>query len=317
MLHQRKKHLPMGCFLFSPLEVSRDPCYNKRKQIRKEAPTSHFTHDELIRPNGNFPTRPFSAMPTIAQTTFQFNITRRSIMFSSGHFIWLGAIALAILATFVFVKHRKPSHKTVQFAVTALLIVMKLLHYSLSMEESSDGGLVISQTQLSFHLCSIQIYLVVFMNFIKDEIRLSKLKSFMVPCMLIGAAMALFIPTAGVNAAEIGVWEYMVAHGVLVYYGLYLMAIEKVDLGLKAYFNNLLFLTATTLFAFIMNSILVDANANYFFLRKPPMDGLPILNLDNGWYAYIVTLIAVACILIFLIQLPFIIKEQKAKKKDK
>ena len=170
---------------------------------------------------------------------------------------------------------------------------------------------------LPFHLCSMMIYFTVFLHFIKSETTRTKIKSFMVPAMLIGAAMALIIPTEGTDPTALRVWEYMVAHGVLVFYGLYLMAIEKVDLGFKAYLNNLLFLTATTLFAFIMNSILVDANANYFFLRKPPMDGLPVLNLNNGWGVYIISLAIVACTLIFLIQLPFIIKEQKAKKKDK
>jgi hypothetical integral membrane protein (TIGR02206 family) len=163
----------------------------------------------------------------------------------------------------------------------------------------------------------MMIYFTVFLHFIKNETTRAKIKSFMVPAMLIGAAMALFIPTAGVDVTQPRVWEYMTCHGVLVFYGLYLMAIEKVNLGIKAYFNNLLILLGTVVVAFIMNSILVDGNANYFFLRKPPMDGLPILNLDNGWHVYFISLVAVACILIFLIQLPFIIKEQKAKKKDK
>ncbi len=240
-------------------------------------------------------------------------------MFSPAHLIWLGCIFAAIAIAFVITKKLGPSHQTVHNIITVILVITHIVYMAVSMQEvdSEFGGFILNRENLPFHLCSMMIYFTVFLHFIKSETLRAKIKSFMVPAMLVGAAMALFIPTAGVNAADIGVWEYMVAHGVLVFYGLYLMAIEKVDLGLKAYFNNLLFLTATTLFAFIMNSILVDANANYFFLRKPPMDGLPILNLDNGWYAYIVTLIAVACILIFLIQLPFIIKEQKAKKKDK
>jgi hypothetical integral membrane protein (TIGR02206 family) len=190
---------------------------------------------------------------------------------------------------------------------------------AVSMQEvdSEFGGFVLKQENLPFHLCSIMIYFTVFLRFIKNEKIVAKIKSFMVPAMFIGAAMALLIPTSGTNPADIRVWEYMVAHGVLVFYGLYLVAIEKVDLGLKAYFSNLQLLLATAIFAFMMNSILVDGNANFFFLRKPPMDGLPILNLDHGWFVYIISLSIVACVLILLIQLPFIIKEQKAKKKDK
>lgn len=238
-------------------------------------------------------------------------------MFSSGHFIWLGAIALAIFAAFVLIKQLKPSHRTVQTVITALLVVLKLFHLSLSMKESADGGFVIKQTQLSFHLCSIQIYLVIFINFIKNEKILAKLKSFMVPCMLIGAAIALLIPTEGVNPAVPRVWQYMLIHGVLVFYGLYLMLMEKANLSLKAYFSNLQLLLAVTAVAFVMNSVLEQYKTNFLFLRKPPMENLPILNLNHGWYVYFLTLTAVACILVLLVQLPFIIKGLRAEKREK
>lgn len=240
-------------------------------------------------------------------------------MFSLAHFIWLGCIFAAIAIGYIVAKKLRPSHDRVHLIVTCLLIITHIIYMAVSMREvdSEFGGFVLKQENLPFHLCSIMIYFTVFLRFIKNEKIVAKIKSFMVPAMFIGAAMALLIPTSGTNPTDIRVWEYMVAHGVLVFYGLYLVAIEKVDLGLKAYFSNLQLLLATAIFAFMMNSILVDGNANFFFLRKPPMDGLPILNLDHGWFVYIISLSIVACTLIFLIHLPFIIKEQKAKKKDK
>ena len=240
-------------------------------------------------------------------------------MFSTAHFVWLGCIFAAIAIGYIVAKKLRPSHDRVHLIVTCLLIITHIIYMAVSMREvdSEFGGFVLKQENLPFHLCSIMIYFTVFLRFIKNEKIVAKIKSFMVPAMFIGAAMALLIPTSGTDPTDIRVWEYMVAHGVLVFYGLYLVAIEKVDLGLKAYFSNLQLLLATAIFAFMMNSILVDGNANFFFLRKPPMDGLPILNLDHGWFVYIISLSIVACVLILLIQLPFIIKEQKAKKKDK
>lgn len=240
-------------------------------------------------------------------------------MFSTAHLIWLGCIFAAIAIGYIVAKKLRPSHDRVHLIVTCLLIITHIIYMAVSMREvdSEFGGFVLKQENLPFHLCSIMIYFTVFLRFIKNEKIVAKIKSFMVPAMFIGAAMALLIPTSGTDPTDIRVWEYMVAHGVLVFYGLYLVAIEKVDLGLKAYFSNLQLLLATAIFAFMMNSILVDGNANFFFLRKPPMDGLPILNLDHGWFVYIISLSIVACVLILLIQLPFIIKEQKAKKKDK
>jgi uncharacterized membrane protein YwaF len=191
--------------------------------------------------------------------------------------------------------------------------VLKLFHVCLSMKESPDGGFVINQTQLSFHLCSLMIYSVILINVIKNEKFVKMMKSFMVPCMLIGAAMALLIPTEGVDALRPRVWQYMLIHGVLVFYGLYLMIVEKVDLSVKAYLTNLKLLIVVVIFAFLMNSVLEQYNTNFLFLRKPPMDNLPVLNLDNGWYVYFISLALVACALLFTVHIPYLIINRKKK----
>ena len=236
-------------------------------------------------------------------------------MFTSGHFIWLGAIGAAIAAALVLLRVFKVSHKAVGRATMIVLIILKIYHMSLSMKPSEFGGYVLSQGQLSFHLCSIMIYAVIFTNMIKNEKIVSTLKSFMVPCLFIGAAMALIIPTEGVDPTRGRVWQYMLIHGVLVFYGIYLSCVEKVDLSFKTYLNNLRILLGITLVAFLMNSVLEQYNVNFLFLRVPPMDGLPLLNLDNGWYVYFLTLAAVACTLVLLVQLPFMIIGNVRKKK--
>ena len=197
-----------------------------------------------------------------------------------------------------------------------LLIVLKLFHVALSMKESEYGGYIVNQTQLSFHLCSIMIYTIIFVNVIKNEKLVQTLKSFMVPCLFIGALMALLIPTEGVDFKVPRVWQYMLIHGVLVFYGIYLAALEKVDLSFKAYFNNLKLLVCVTAVAFLMNSVLEQYKTNFLFLRVPPMDNLPLLNLNNGWYVYFITLAIIACVLILLVQLPFMWLNKRKQKKE-
>ena len=218
-------------------------------------------------------------------------------------------IALAI----TLIKKFNVSQNAVQKIVFYTLIALKLFHVCLSMKESADGGYVINQTQLSFHLCSLMIYSVILINVIKNEKFVKTMKSFMVPCMLLGAAMALLIPTEGVNITTPRVWQYMLIHGVLVFYGLYLMIVEKVDLSIKAYLTNLKLLIVVVIFAFLMNSVLEQYNTNFLFLRKPPMDNLPVLNLDNGWYVYFITLALVACTLLFTVHIPYLIINRKKK----
>ena len=240
-------------------------------------------------------------------------------MFTLDHFIWLGIIGLVITSFLIAIKRLKLSQRIVSKAVFCLLIALKLFHLSLSMKASADGGLVLDQTQLSFHLCSIMIYFVILINVIKNEKTVKTLKSFMVPCMMIGALMALLIPTEGVSVFVPRVWQYMLIHGVLVFYGLYLMLIEKVDLSFKSYVSNLKLLLVVTALAFVMNSVLEQYNTNFLFLRKPPMENLPILNLDHGWYVYFLTLTLIACTLIFLVHMPFIfadISKKRAAKKS-
>ena len=152
-------------------------------------------------------------------------------MFSLGHFFWLGAIGITIALALITTKKLALSHRTVGRAVMMILIVLKIFHMSLSMKESAFGGYVLDQTQLSFHLCSLMIYSTILVNSITNQKIIATLKSFMVPCLLLGATMALLIPTEGVNPTHLRVWQYMLIHGMLVFYGIYLAAREKVDLS--------------------------------------------------------------------------------------
>jgi hypothetical integral membrane protein (TIGR02206 family) len=233
-------------------------------------------------------------------------------MFTVNHWIWLGAIGIGIAIALTVIKKRRVTHRAVGRAVTAILIILKIFHMSLSMKASEFGGYVLDQTQLSFHLCSIMIYAIIFVNMIKHERVIRVLKSFMVPCLFIGALMALFIPTEGADFTVPRVWQYMLIHGVLVFYGIYLATVERVDLSMRAYVNNLKLLCGVALVAFLMNSVLEQYQTNFLFLRLPPMENLPILNLNHGWYVYFVSLAAVACLLTLLVQLPFMLRNARS-----
>jgi hypothetical protein len=235
-------------------------------------------------------------------------------MFTTSHFIWLSAIAVLITLGLIAAKRFKLSNRAVGKAVMILLIVLKLFHMALSMKESEFGGYVLHQTQLSFHLCSIMIYTTVFVNIFAEKKIAKPLKSFMVPCLFIGAAMALLIPTEGTDPTVARVWQYMLIHGVLVFYGIYLATVEKVDLSFKAYLNNLKLLACVTLLGFLANSVLEQYETNFLFLRVPPMENLPILNLNNGWYAYILTYIIGVSVILGLIQLPIVLYFNKKRK---
>ena len=239
-------------------------------------------------------------------------------MFTYRHFIWLGIFAVLIPLAIILLKKFKIPEKKVSLVVLALAIILRLIHVAGNMVPIEGGvGMVFDPTKLPFQLCSYQVYLFLIINLTKNEKVISTVKSFIVPSAIIGAMLALLIPTGGVAFNEVGVWEYMLAHSLFVFYGFYLMFVEKVDLGLKSYAKNLGLLSAVVVIAFIGNSVLQEYDVNFCFLVRPPVEKLPILNLNHGWYVYFLTLVIIAVVLILLLQLPFIIKEMLNKKKLK
>ena len=89
------------------------------------------------------------------------------------------------------------------------------------------------------------------------------------------------------------------------------MLVEKVDLSKKAYVKNLISLAGLAMLALMMNSILEAYGTNFLFLRNPPMENLPILNLNNGYIVYLLTLAFVAVLIVTLVHLPFMLKKSK------
>jgi hypothetical integral membrane protein (TIGR02206 family) len=234
-------------------------------------------------------------------------------MFSLGHFIWLGIILVIVVTALTLLKKFSVDTAKVGKISMIIAIVGKVVHLALSMKESSDGGMVIDQTQLDFHLCSVQVYLMIACSLTKSTTAKNAIKGFMAPTMAIGALMALLIPTEGVDPTTPRVWQYMVVHGNLVFYGFYLMLVEKVDLTKKTYIRNLIAFSGLAILGFNMNSILQAYNTNFLFLRKPPMDNLPILNLNNGYLVYVITLAIIAVLLLTIVHLPFMLKKEKTK----
>ena len=232
-------------------------------------------------------------------------------MFTLAHFIWLGIFAVVITASLILLKKYGVAPALVGKVSMVIAIIGKLVHLGLSMIASEDGGMVIDQTQLDFHLCSIQVYLFIAFHLSKSESVKRAIKGFMAPTMAIGALLALLIPTEGVDPALPRVWQYMIIHGNLVFYGFYLMLVERIDLSFKTYRRNLICMCGFAMLGFMMNSILAAYNANFLYLRKPPMEGLPVLNMDHGYFAYLFILLAIAVFLITAVHLPFMLKKRR------
>ena len=242
-------------------------------------------------------------------------------MFSTNHFIWLGLCALFIGGLLYFSIRFKFSFKTATYIVSGIAIASELCKIFTHIESIYDesgklyGG-VLEAGALPFHLCSILIFFIIYLNFCKNDARLEKIKSFVIPIALLGGTMALLIPTSGVDFLQPYAYQCFVYHAGLIWYGLYLLISKQAALGLKSYRNNMVYLFSIMFVMLWVNSALQIYETNFFFLVRPPMENLPVLNLNNGWFVYFISLISVAFVLFTLLHIPFIISEHRRNKQN-
>ena len=234
-------------------------------------------------------------------------------MFTTQHFIWLFIGLVIIVALFVFTKKNIINQNIALNILLVVSVISETTKMLINMEESVKGGMHLEVGSLPFHLCSVQIFFLFATKFMKDENKKAILESFMSLTMLIGGILAILIPTCGVKFTRVQVYQYFLFHFFIIYYALNLMFVKKVDMGVRAYARNVCLLLLMVVLGLWINSILSFADTNFLYLTRPPMSGLPILNLDNGWYAYFFSLLFIGILLVSLLHLPFIIKEKKNK----
>ena len=235
-------------------------------------------------------------------------------MFTYAHFIWIAISVLIILTLLFLTKRLNVSHKNVLTIMCIISALSEITKISLNMVDGVSGGKVLSPGSLPFHLCSIQIFFIFGLRFfIKNENVKKVLYNFMVPTSLIGASMSLLIPTVGTSFLNVQVYQYFIYHAFLIFYGIYLIREHLAELSLKVLFVNYGLLLMFVLFDLWVNSFLSFWGANFMYLTRPPMENLPILNLNHGWYVYIINLLTVGTVLMVMFHLPFIIINCKKK----
>lgn len=236
-------------------------------------------------------------------------------MFTTNHFIWL-AISAVIIASYVllnkFFKLSLKTNLTILFVLCAISEIVKTsVNIELITNSSGKEYFYLDKGDLPFHLCSIQVFFAIAARFfIKKEDTLQKLLCFMFPTMLVGGAIALFIPTVGVKFSNPQVYQFFIFHAGIVGFALYLVIFKVIKIDFKVMFRNFGLLALLVFIALNLNTVLLIEGQfypNFFYLARPPMNNLPLLNLDHGWYVYFLTLLALGVILLGGLQLPFCI----------
>ena len=231
-------------------------------------------------------------------------------MFSVNHIIILSiSVVIITIATILSVKLKLSSRKAsiIFFIICCLSELTKNL---VNIIPSKFGGFVLDPNDIPLHLCSIVIFAMLYIVATKNNENREHIKTAVIVIGLVAPLFAFLIPTEGVSFNKVITYQYFIYHIALFWYALHHIITNQVILGIKEYLRNLAYLGVVIMSLLYLNSLLSIYGTNYCFLREPPIDGLPILNLNNGWIPYFITLILIAVISITVVHLPAIIKEK-------
>lgn len=232
-------------------------------------------------------------------------------MFSTNHFIWMG-ICAAMVGLLLLVSLRfKFSLRLASRVMALIAAASEICKIVTHIEEAPGGGGVLEPESLPLHLCSILIFLIFFCAYSKHQGQVRKVASLCAPVGLWGGVLAIVMATSGVSFVKPYAYQCFLYHAGLLWWALHLLLTKQVDLGLEAYLRNLKVLSGMLLVMIWVNSALSVYDTNFWYVVRPPAEGLPLLNLDNGWLCYFLTLVGIGLFALTVTHLPTILKERK------
>ena len=236
-------------------------------------------------------------------------------MFTAEHFIWIGLCAVFVAGLCLISVKNHFSLKQAGYGMTFICILSEVSKMMSSMIESPGGGMHLDPLSLPFHLCSLMIFVVLFLTFGKDGPVKDLLIRFIAVIGTLGSFCAILIPTNGTDFTSLPAYQCFVYHAGLMWFALYLILSGHAQLGsLRSLGTNLGLLIILVFLMLYVNSALSAYDTNFFYLTRPPMDNLPYLNLDHGWYTYFLRLLALGVLLLTLFHLPFLLTARRKKR---
>ena len=177
------------------------------------------------------------------------------------------------------------------------------------------GGFRLPAEHLPFNMCTFQILLIFIVMLSANPQKHKILLSFMFPTMIAGGFMGMFVASAVQDfhgLLDIATYRYFFFHAMVVFLGFYLYFSKPIRYDIKSYLSALFFAYVMLISGIWMNAFFGwYPNANFMFSARPPSEGLPIINLNNGWTGYIFAIMCLGLLLITLCYLPVIIREAR------
>ena len=234
-------------------------------------------------------------------------------MFTPNHLIWIALCIVFVAGMSVFCRKKDLSLRCAAYIMCGICVLSELCKMMTHMIESPQGGMVLDPEALPFHLCSLMLFGVLFIAFGTDGAAKQTVIDFIAVMGTLGSVCAILIPTDGVEFTSIYAYQCFVYHGGLLWFSLYLILQKKARFGGRIFLRNIGILLFLVLIALYVNSALSVYGTNFMFLVRPPLEGLPYLNLNRGWHVYFLRVVALGIVLLTLFHLPFILHVRKMR----
>lgn len=258
----------------------------------------------------------------------------------TNHFIFLGICIIIVITSLIIFKKKNVSFNTVLNIMLVVAVLSELIKIGEYIEPyTNEAGKVIgvyfNKEGLPFHLCSIQIIFLFVVRLCKEGSFKNKLLAFQYPTAFLGAMLALMLATITIEFDRPLAWQYFLYHACLLVYGIYIPMSKVVKIDTKMFLNTCVCLIGLFLVSIYINGLIAVPSQDvinsagevigqtegmyvwFFYSTKPPIENLPILNLDNGWFVYILSILAIGIIAVTLVHIPFLVKDYKEYKQKK
>ena len=256
-------------------------------------------------------------------------------MFTWRHFLWLGiCAAVTVFLTVAYEKKKPPITKVLNSA----LVVCALSEFTkvfsvIELVPSANGEQMLPYLPLNhlpLHFCSIQILVILFARFTKDEGKKQSALALISAAGIIGGIAALLMPS--IFSTSISVeqaftspisYQFFVFHTMLIVLGIIIIRSHAVAWEKKHFVQTLCCVYAMAVASVYLNSVFasptyedgrlvrVDFWTNFFFTYQNPL-GIRLTALWQ-WYVYLVVLVAVTALLTFIFYYPLVFHERKNK----
>lgn len=219
----------------------------------------------------------------------------------------LTIVAIFVLIWLSFIYFRKvwgeKAQKNIRIALALALAVNEIsLHIW-----SAYWGIWNIQTMLPLHLCSVMVWITVY-TALTDNRSLYEFTYF----LGIGGALQAFLTPADAAMYDIPhyrIMQTLIAHGLLITIPIYMTAVEGFRPTLASFKRIFIWTNIYMVIIFFVNRVI---GSNYLFIaQKPPSPTL--MDALSPWPWYIPQLELVAFAMLFILYIPFLIKDRVAK----